>query len=159
MFSKKMPEIDPNSYDYSRINFVASSSALKIEDFIMLMNCPENRMSTFFPKYPNQQCSVQYSFFRCDYSNKSGMQRIKLCHPCYYEISSLSKRPDPSTIYDEDYYDALWHSKGLKFGSSSREIKVDTDCLLDFVFRNRSSWCDCCLLTPLFTLSNRAYRP
>jgi hypothetical protein len=135
------PSENPDLYEYRDINF---DSLDKLE-FIMLMHHPRNMHPDFWPSY------VEIAHLTTDYyEHYIGRQKAFLyCHACFM------KRCIPKSTNDDDInYLEYWKSMNWRFFNVVRHDKVEPRWFVYNMLKSKNSWCDWCILTPLFKLYN-----
>lgn len=135
-FHNTGPPENPNQFEFRYLNF----DTLDRLEFLMLINHPSSMIPEFI-SYEIQNCHI-YSKY---YEFTIGYQYpILLCHSCF-EITCGANKHE----YSFDF-ESLWESNNWKFNSIIKHREISVEHVIDGVIKQESSWCDRCILTPLF---------
>lgn len=132
-----LPPENPHLYEYRYLNF----NSLDKHEFIMLMRHPKHLHPEFWPSYSETgHLTTDY------YEHHIGNQKpFNLCHDCF------QKRCSPS-IDDDFVYHEYWKSLNWRFFNIVRHCDVTPKWFVCNVLKSKKSWCDWCVLAPLFQL-------
>lgn len=133
------PSENPYLYEYRDLNF---DSLDKLE-FIMLMRHPRNLYPDFWPSY-NGVAHLTTDY----YEHHIGFQKPFLyCRPCFMKLCAPT--------YDDDIdHQEYWKSMNWRVFHVVRHYEVEPRWYVCNILKSRKSWCDWCILTPLFQLYN-----
>lgn len=135
--------MDPIVFDCKHLDF----NALDKFSFIMLTNLPTNDVPHFWPIALTGHVNFNYYEFWLDSSCSSDLPYV-LCRDCFMKNNCPSDLTDDS---DFDYAD-YWGERGWKFYNVTSHYGCRPEEFVETVVYRESSWCDFCVITPLFRL-------
>ena len=140
-FNESVPPEDPHRFlDYRYLDIYC----LNRDEFLMLINHPSERSLEFLPS-EMQTCHVSFDYFEF----KIGCEKsYVLCDNCFKITCSAKEHYDD---YDFEYL-PFWLERNWKFFHVTKHFEFNVDLVLDNVIKQEPSWCDRCVLKPLFQL-------
>lgn len=139
VWMKKHP-LPLDRFEYRYLNF----NQLDKYEFIMLVNHPNETHPEFWPSYTDN-AHVYYDYYEYWIG---GTASYVLCRQCFIKTSC------PSDDDDETDYDAYWKTMNWQFFYVTNHFKTTPGGFIKNILKSEASWCDCCILTPLFELYN-----
>lgn len=112
------------NFEYRYLNF----NQLDKHEFIMLTHHPRNQFPDFWPGY-SETAHIYFEY----YEFFAGEDMYVICGNCFN-----------NTTHDE--------SLNWRFYSVTKHYGIDPSRFVNDILRSESSWCDLCVLTPLFQL-------
>lgn len=113
-------------------------------DFIMLFKHPRNMSPDFWPSL-TETAHVYAEFYEHYLSEDNS---YVLCRPCF-----LSTCTPADSSNDEFFdYESYWTGMDWKFYHIVRHFNTSPQEFVKLVLKEKTSWCDRCILTPLFKL-------
>lgn len=135
--------MDPRQFDCRHLNF----HTLDKRDFIMLTNIPPE--DSIVPHFWSATCitgHVNFDYYEFWVGSSSSCSNIpyNLCRQCFVQLS---------TTDDDDFdYEQYWRERGWKFYNVTSHYGCQPEKFVETVLKRETSWCDFCVLTPLFRL-------
>jgi hypothetical protein len=147
--NKLTPAIENTStYEFRDIRL----NRLDKHDFVMLMHHPVHIHPDIWPNYYESNGHVYFDFYKCQVGEYYNAQ-LRLCRQCFLKLS----RPKDLCIDDDTDdtffdYDAYWQQMGWKFLKCTWHCTIEPNRFICSLVKKETSWCDHCVLTPLFQL-------
>lgn len=140
------PPFNPLRHEYRYIEF----ENLDKFEFIMLQHFPPNHFVDFWPCMTYDKCHLYFKYYIFIPSN--GPTRY-LCRQCFVKVSDPLDYDDndPQYVYGFQTY---WKQKGWKFLLEIKHYGVSRNHFVNTIVKSDLSWCDRCVVMPLFKLYN-----
>lgn len=139
---KIRPPENPYTFEYKNLS---NLHPVDKHDFIMLMRLPVIFYSDIWPAH-NDHGHLNFDYY--EFHNNHHQEYYVLCRPCFLKTS----RPNHT---DDDFdYTEYWRNKNWTFFNVVTHSVVSPSEFVKNVLKAANSWCDRCILTPLFSLYN-----
>lgn len=128
-----------NVFDSRHINF----NQIDKYEFIMLTNYPDNTTPDFWPI--SIRAHVYFNYYEFWLHNSDNVYSI--CRSCFLEHNCK-----PCDMTDDFSYYDYWTQMGWRFFNVVSHFRSTPSEFVKDVLKKEPSWCDFCVLTPLFNL-------
>lgn len=144
--------MEPHLFDCRYLEF----TGLPLPDkhtFIMLTNITgqDSILPHFWPIASTGH--VYFDYYEVWLASGTSELPYVLCRNCFMKNHCAGpKQEDVGSPMSDFDYSTYWHTMGWKFFNVKSHFGCDPDEFIDTVVKRESSWCDSCVLQPLFRL-------
>lgn len=127
-------------------------------EFVMLMHHPVHTLPEVWPDDYESTGHIYFDFYRRQHGDDYNTS-LNLCRKCFLKLCNTTEtlEPDDDDADDTYYFDYehYWQQMGWKFFKCTWHETIEPAQFICCLVKRSTSWCDHCVITPLFRLYNR----